>query len=170
MIGLLGLSSILLGLGFLIIYNSVVVVEEGEDKLLFIGGSYRSDLSTGLNVVPPIISDIKSVDTKVREISVPNVTEVSDDEKRVNIKISVYCQVVDSEKLLEIVENYDEKVWKVTKSEVSSIVAQSEAESIRRNQKDIEDEIRKEVQDVVSEWGIRVDRIDIMDLSVNERN
>lgn len=170
MIGTLGLSIILIGLGAMVIYSSVVVVEESEDKLLFISGSYKSDLSTGVNIVPPIISDVKEVDTRVREVSVPNITEVSGDGKRLNVKISVYCQVVDSEKLLRTVDNYDEKVWKVTKSEVSTVIAESEAESIRRNQRTVEDEIQKEVENVVSEWGVRVDRIDIMDLSVTERN
>lgn len=170
MIGILGLSAILIGLIAVTTYSSIEIVEEGEDKLLFVGGSYKSDLSTGVNLIPPVVSEIKEVDTRVREVSVPNITEVSGDEKRLNVKISVYCRVVDSEKLLRTVDGYDEKVWKVTKSEVSNIIAESEAESIRRNQRTVADEIRKEVEDVVSDWGVRVDRVDIMDLSVSERN
>lgn len=150
--------------------NSLVVVEAGEEKMLFITGSHRSNLTTGINFVPPIISDIKQIDTTVQEVSVPDVTEVSGDDMRVNAKMSVYCNISDAEELVSSVDNYKEKVWKVAKSEISTIIAESEAESLRRNQRTVELEIGEEIGRMVSDWGVEVNRVEITSISVAERD
>lgn len=170
------INMLIVGFGLLIvfvmvaIYSSVVVVEDGQGKNLYVMGNYKTELDNGVNFVPPFVSDIKSVDTKVKEVSVPNVTEISGDEMRVNAKMSVYCQVEDTKKFSSNVDDYEEKIWKVAKSEILTIIAESKARSIRRNQRKVEDEIRKGIHSTVSDWGVRVDRVDLIDVSVTERD
>ena len=163
-------SAFMVALVLVTFYSSVAIVRDGEDKSLYISGSYKTELEKGFNFVPPFVSEVRSVETKVKEISVPNVTEISGDEMRVNTKMSVYCNVDDPKKFFSSVDNYEEKVWKVAKSEILTIIAESEARSIRINQRKVEDEIRESIQNTVSDWGIKVDRVDLIDVSVTDRD
>jgi regulator of protease activity HflC (stomatin/prohibitin superfamily) len=150
-------------------YKSILIVNEDETKAAFVLGSYKGELDAGVNLILPFITKTRNINTKIKEISVPRITEVSGDNKRVNLECSVYCSVNDPQKFLSLVSDYEESIWKITKSEFTSIITESEAEGFRRNQKEVESEIRDKIQNSVNEWGIQVERVDMTDISVEQR-
>lgn len=70
---------------------------------------------------------------------------------------------------MSLVDEYEESIWKIGKSEFTSIITESKAEGFRRNQKEVEKEVESKIQDSVDEWGIKIERVDITDVSVEDR-
>jgi regulator of protease activity HflC (stomatin/prohibitin superfamily) len=162
-------GSVIVSVLIVTMYKSILVVNEGETRVAFVLGSYKGELETGVNFVLPFITRTKNINTKIKEISVPRITEVSGDNKRVNLECSIYCSVNNPRKFLSLVDEYEESIWKIGKSEFTSIITESKAEGFRRNQKEVEKEVESKIQDSVDEWGIKIERVDITDVSVEDR-
>lgn len=164
----IGLAILLIGI--VTIYKSVIIVNEGDSKLLFVLGEYKSELNTGLNIVPPFISSIKSINTKSREISVPRLTEISGDDKRVSLEVSVHASIDEPSTFVSSVDEYEESIWRIAKSELTNIITESDAEGFRRNQREVEKEVREHLENTAIDWGVNIERVDITSISVEDRD
>lgn len=154
--------------GLVLLVSSIRIVDEDESRLLFVLGECKGQMDTGVNFVPPL-SNTKEVETQVKRIEVPTVTEISGDNKRVTLNATVYTKVGDPVVFLSSVDDYEESVWSIVQSEIGNLITESKAEGIRQNQESVQNEVEKEVQRAVSDWGIKVERLDINSMSVEQQ-
>lgn len=155
--------------GLILLVSSIRVVDEDQSRLLFVFGKCKGELDSGVNLVPPL-STTKEVETQVKRIEMPTVTEVSGDGNRVTVDGTVYTQVGDPVVFLSSVDDYEESVWSIAQSELSNIITESKAEGIRQNQESVQEDVARKLQLAVNDWGIEVERVDINSVSVETKD
>lgn len=156
--------------GLILLISSIRVVDEDQSRLLFVFGKCKGELDSGVNLVPPLLSTTKEIETQVKRIEMPTVTEVSGDGNRVTVDGTVYTKVGDPVVFISSVEDYEESVWSIAQSELSNIITESKAEGIRQNQESVQEDVARKLQLAVNDWGIEVERVDINGVSVETRD
>lgn len=154
-------------IGIIILASSVRIVDEDESKLLFVLGSCKGELESGVNFVPPF-SKTKTIETQVKRIEMPTVTEISGDGNRVTINATIYTKVDDPVDFMASVDEYEESIWSIAKSEFTNVITESEAEGIRQNQEAVQNDVGRKLQLAVDDWGIKVERVDITSISIKQ--
>jgi regulator of protease activity HflC (stomatin/prohibitin superfamily) len=163
------IGGVTIGLIFLttLVYSSITSVSPGNTKALYIMGQFRGVLSEGYHLTTPFISDLRSVNTKIRETEIPRQTVLSADGVQISVSVTVYVKVSDVKKFIESVDDLDGKIWTIGKSQVRTVLSDYESQDIPSNRRKITDDIESEVSDAVSDWGVEIHRIELTDLKVN---
>lgn len=148
------------------IYKSIKIVPPEESIGLIVLGDYKGLLDSGYNIVPPFISSYRTVNIQVREIDLPRQTVQTKDNNRVTIGVSVYARVDKPEKFISTVDDFEEKIWKIGKSQTSEIIVNMDASNLNADRGEISTELEGRLQDAVQDWGISIERVEITEISI----
>lgn len=163
------IGGVAIGLIFLttVVYSSIISVNPGNTKALYVMGEFKGVLSEGYHLTTPFVSDLRSVNTKIREIEIPRQTVLSADEIQISVSVTVYVKVSDAKKFIESVDDLEGKVWTIGKSQVRTVISEYKSQDISSNRRRITDDVESEISDAVTDWGVEVQRIEVTNLKVN---
>jgi regulator of protease activity HflC (stomatin/prohibitin superfamily) len=157
-------------LGVVAVGRSVRVVQQFEQGIVFRFGKIQSPpRGAGLTVIRPVGDRMQKVNMQIIAMAVPAQEGITRDNVTVRVDAVVYFRVVDPIKAVVNVQNYMFAVSQQAQTSLRSIIGQSEMDQLLAERDSVNRELRRIIDEPTEgPWGIRVERVEIKDVSLPE--
>jgi regulator of protease activity HflC (stomatin/prohibitin superfamily) len=161
---------ILVVAGVVAVGRSVRVVQQFEQGIVFRFGKIQSPpRGAGLTVIRPVGDRLQKVNMQIVAMAVPAQDGITRDNVTVRVDAVVYFRVVDPIKATVNVQNYLFAVSQQAQTSLRSIIGQSEMDQLLSERDTVNRELRRVIDEPTEgPWGIRVERVEIKDVSLPE--
>lgn len=148
-----------------LIFDMVAIVQENHEVLITTWGKYSKTLKPGFHFVIPIMQKAIDVDKSQITLELDQETVITKDNAEVNVTVSINYHVFDTQKYVFQNQDSIESVKEQTKSELRDIIGGKDLNDILNQSNDINAKLQQALNDMTSTYGIKVDRINITNLS-----
>lgn len=153
---------------FCIIIRSIRQVNQYEKGILFTFGKFTKILEPGWHLVLPIIQFSQKVDVRTTAVDVPEQEAITKDNVSIKINAVIYYKVFDASKAILAVKNYSYAVGQLAQTTMRNIVGSVTLDQLLSERETISSEICKVIDDATDPWGIKVENVELKDVSLPE--
>ena len=159
---------------FLLIIATVVVlfsirqVNEYERGVKLKFGKYSKILNPGWHVILPIVESMSKVDIRTKAVDVPEQDAITKDNVSVRINAVLYYKIFDASKAVLAVENFRFAVAQLAQTTMRNAVGAVTLDDLLSERDKISEEICKVVDLATDPWGIKVENVELKDVSLPE--
>lgn len=144
-------------------------MEEWERAIVLRLGKFHRVRGPGLFLLLPFADRIaRTVDLRIRVTDFTAETTLTRDSVTVTVDALCFWLVWDAEKAVCEVQNYEEAVALSSKTALRSAVSRNDLSTFLERGDMIEEQIRAEVDEKTTDWGITVQHIEITDIQIPE--
>ena len=170
MVALVVILVILVAAGLIAAGRSFKVVQQYEQGIIFrFGRVLPGTRGAGLTVIRPFGDRMQKVNMQIIAMAVPAQDGITRDNVTVRVDAVVYFRVVDPIKSTINVQNYLFAISQQAQTSLRSIIGQSEMDQLLSERDSVNRELRRIIDEPTEgPWGIRVERVEIKDVSLPE--
>ena len=143
----------------LILASAIKILPEYERGVVFFLGRFQGVKGPGLIIVIPGIQQIVRVDLRVITLDVPSQDVISRDNVTVRVNAVLYFRVVDPERAIIRVEDFNSATSQLAQTTLRSVLSER-------------DKLNSDIQEIIDaqteEWGIKVANVEIKHVDLNE--
>ena len=151
-----------------LLVNSFRILREYERGIVFLLGRFWRVKGPGLVVVIPFIQQIVRVDLRTRVLDVPPQDVISRDNVSVRVNAVVYYRVMDPEKSVIQVEDYNQATSELAQTTLRSVVGQHELDQMLAERDKINTDVQRILDEQTDAWGIKVSNVELKHIDLNE--
>jgi regulator of protease activity HflC (stomatin/prohibitin superfamily) len=150
--------------------RAIRVVQQYEKGIVYRFGRVLPEVrGPGLTVLRPVGDRMQKVNMQIVAMAVPAQEGITRDNVSVRVDAVVYFRVVDPIKATVNVQNYMFAISQQAQTSLRSIIGQSEMDQLLAERETVNRELRRIIDEPTEEpWGIRVERVEIKDVSLPE--
>jgi len=150
--------------------RSIKIVQQFEQGIVFRFGRIEAKpRGPGVTVIRPVGDRMQKVNMQIVAMAVPAQDGITRDNVTVRVDAVVYFRVVDPIKAVVNVQNYLFAVSQQAQTSLRSIIGQSEMDQLLSERDSVNRELRRNIDEPTEgPWGIRVERVEIKDVSLPE--
>jgi regulator of protease activity HflC (stomatin/prohibitin superfamily) len=150
--------------------RSFKVVQQYEKGIIYRFGRVMPEIQgPGLTLIRPIGDRMQKVNMQIVAMAVPAQEGITRDNVSVRVDAVVYFRVVDPIKATVNVQNYMFAISQQAQTSLRSIIGQSEMDQLLAERDTVNRELRRIIDEPTEgPWGIRVERVEIKDVSLPE--
>jgi regulator of protease activity HflC (stomatin/prohibitin superfamily) len=170
MVALVVILIILVVGGLITAGRSLRVVQQYEQGIIFrFGRVLPGTRGPGLTIIRPFGDRMQKVNMQIIAMAVPAQEGITRDNVSVRVDAVVYFRVVDPIKATINVQNYMFAISQQAQTSLRSIIGQSEMDQLLAERDSVNRELRRIIDEPTEgPWGIRVERVEIKDVSLPE--
>jgi regulator of protease activity HflC (stomatin/prohibitin superfamily) len=156
--------------GAIVAARSVRVVQQFEQGIVFRFGRIEAKpRGPGLTWIRPVGDRMQKVNMQIVAMAVPAQEGITRDNVSVRVDAVVYFRVIDPIKAVVNVQNYLFAISQQAQTSLRSIIGQSEMDQLLAERDTVNRELRRIIDEPTEgPWGIRVERVEIKDVSLPE--
>lgn len=157
-------------LSILIIFlaSALKVMREYERAVVFQLGRFWKVKGPGLIIVIPVIQTMVRVDLRTIVMDVPSQDVISRDNVSVKVNAVLYFRVIDPEKAIIQVEDFDNATSQLAQTTLRSVLGQHELDELLASREKLNADIQKILDEQTDAWGIKVANVEIKHVDLNE--
>ncbi len=157
-------------IGLIIIFFIIVLkqINQYERGLLFTMGRFTRIINPGWRIVIPIFQTFRKVDMRVKAVDVPDQKAITKDNISVTVNAVIYYKVADAAKAILEVENFYYAVSQLAQTTMRNVVGEVELDDLLSKRNTISEKIQTIVDQASDPWGIKVDNVELKDVSLPE--
>jgi len=161
---------VLVILGIVAAARSIKVVQQYEKGIIYRFGRVLPEIrGPGLAIIRPVGDRMQKVNMQIVAMAVPAQEGITRDNVSVRVDAVVYFRVVDPIKATVNVQNYMFAISQQAQTSLRSIIGQSEMDQLLAERESVNRELRRTIDEPTEgPWGIRVERVEIKDVSLPE--
>jgi regulator of protease activity HflC (stomatin/prohibitin superfamily) len=150
--------------------RSIRIVQQYEKGIIYRFGQVLPEVrGPGFHWINPIGDRMQKVNMQIVAMAVPAQEGITRDNVSVRVDAVVYFRVVDPIKATVNVQNYMFAISQQAQTSLRSIIGQSEMDQLLAERDSVNRELRRIIDEPTEEpWGIRVERVEIKDVSLPE--
>lgn len=154
---------------FLILLASALrILREYERGVVFTLGRFWGVKGPGLIILIPIVQQMVRVDLRTRVLDVPPQDVISRDNVSVQVNAVIYYRVMDPEKSILQVEDYDQATNELAQTTLRSVVGQHELDEMLAEREKLNKDLREILDAQTDIWGIKVANVELKHVDLNE--
>ncbi len=151
-----------------IILASIKQINEYERGVKFRFGKFVKVLTPGWKLVLPIFESYRKVDIRTKAVDVPSQEAITKDNVSVQINAVIYYKLFDASKAILAVENFYYAVGQLAQTTMRNVVGSVSLDELLAERDKISTEICKIIDDATDPWGIKVENVELKDVSLPE--
>jgi regulator of protease activity HflC (stomatin/prohibitin superfamily) len=152
----------------LLIAYSIRILREYERGVVFLLGRFWKVKGPGIVIIVPIIQQMVRMDLRTRLFDVPPQDVISRDNVTVRVNAVVYYRVIDPEKAVIQVEQYDLATNQLAQTTLRSVLGQHDLDEMLAEREKLNVDIRKILDDQTDAWGVKVSIVELKQVDLNE--
>jgi len=154
---------------FLVLLASAIrILREYERGVVFTLGRFWGVKGPGLIILIPVVQQMVRVDLRTRVLDVPPQDVISRDNVSVQVNAVIYYRVMDPEKAILQVENYDQATSELAQTTLRSVVGQHELDEMLAEREKLNKDLRTILDAQTDAWGIKVANVELKHVDLNE--
>jgi len=141
------------------------VIQQGYVGVVKTLGEFKSIHNPGLALIVPFYQSLVRVD--MREIPRPGDRQevITKDNVVVAVNATIFTQVVDASQALFSVSNFDVAIDALARTALRSVIGTLSLDEALSERERINTEVQQQMEVVTDKWGIRINRIEIVEIS-----
>ncbi len=157
-------------IGMILTGRSFRVIQQYEKGIVYRWGRVLPEVrGPGLARIRPVGDRMQKVNMQIVAMAVPAQEGITRDNVSVRVDAVVYFRVVDPIKATVNVQNYMFAISQQAQTSLRSIIGQSEMDQLLAERETVNRELRRIIDEPTEgPWGIRVERVEIKDVSLPE--
>jgi regulator of protease activity HflC (stomatin/prohibitin superfamily) len=170
MVGLVAVLLVIVVAALIAVGRSFRVVQQYEQGIIFrFGRVLPGTRGAGLTLIRPFGDRMQKVNMQIIAMAVPAQEGITRDNVSVRVDAVVYFRVIDPIKATINVQNYLYAISQQAQTSLRSIIGQSEMDQLLAERDTVNRELRRIIDEPTEgPWGIRVERVEIKDVSLPE--
>ncbi|MDX9779087.1 MAG: slipin family protein [Patescibacteria group bacterium] len=159
---------------YIIIFLVIVVlaclkqVNQYERGVVFTMGRYSYVMNPGWRLLIPVFQSFHKVDIRVKAVDVPDQKAITRDNVPVMVNAVIYYKVSAAEKAVIEVENFQYAISQYAQTTMRNIVGEVTLDELLSQRDKIAERIRDIVDKETDDWGLKVNNVELKDVSVPE--
>jgi regulator of protease activity HflC (stomatin/prohibitin superfamily) len=144
------------------------VLREYERAVVFTFGRFTSVKGPGLIIIIPLVQQIERVELRTIVMDVPSQDVISRDNVSVKVNAVVYFRVVDPERAIIQVENFNAATSQLAQTTLRSVLGQHELDEMLAEREKLNKDIQEILDKQTDAWGIKVANVEIKHVDIDE--
>lgn len=188
--GTLSIVALIALVAILFVMSGLKVIRQSETKIIERLGRYHSTLSSGINIIWPILdrprkvyvrqtvrglrgdvtivkmSDI--IDLREQVYDFPEQSVITKDNVTTRINALLYFQITDPFKSVYEIDNLPNAIEKLTQTTLRNIIGELELDETLTSRDTINQKLRSVLDDATNKWGVKINRVELQDITPPE--
>ncbi len=154
----------------IILIFSVKIVPQSEKWVVERIGKYNRTLEAGLQLIIPLFESIK-FKVAVQETQLPPdpINSITKDNVSISIKLAILYRITDPSRSKYRIENLELGIKTIINGTVRNVIGKTDLDEVQSNRGQLAIEIETELQHVADEWGIKLTRVEITEVDVDDK-
>ena len=148
---------------------AIKIIPQSENWVVERIGKYDRTLQAGLHIIVPFFETVR-YRVVIQETQLPPdpINAITHDNVAIYIQLAILYRITDAAKTMYRIENLDLAIKTIVNGTVRSVIGKTDLDGVQSNRKHIADEIETELQHVAAEWGIKLTRVEVTEVEVDE--
>lgn len=151
--------------GALTLWNSIKIINQGEEALVATFGKYNRKLLPGPNFIVPVMDAIAyKGSVKEQVLDIPPQQCITRDNVPITVDAVIYWRIVDMEKAFYRVENLVLAMTNIVHTQIRSELGSLELDQTFTARNHINEMLLRDLDDSTEPWGVKVTRVELRDV------
>ena len=155
-------------LALIVLVRGIKLNQEWEESIVLRLGKYNRLAGAGLFFINPITERVITMSKRTQSINLEEQKVLTKDNVTVSIDAVAFIKIIDVKASVVNVESVFSSFNKYAQTTLRNIVGQKELDEVLAKRHEIAQEVQKDLEFVVKDWGIDVERLELQDISVPE--
>jgi regulator of protease activity HflC (stomatin/prohibitin superfamily) len=151
-------------LALVIVFRSVRVIQQGLVGVVKRLGQFHSVRNPGITFLVPFIDNMSVVDMRETPRTGDRQDVITKDNVSVAVNATIFSQVVDPRLALFQVSNYFIAVDQLSRTTLRAVFGSMSLDEALSQREQINAQLQVQMEQVTDKWGIRINRIEIVDI------
>lgn len=148
-------------LAIVVLASAVRVLFEYERGVVFRLGRFAGVRGPGLRFIIPVIDRLIKVSLRTVAMDVPPQDIITKDNVSVKVNAVLYFRVVDADKALIEIENFNYATSQLAQTTLRSVLGQSELDDLLAHRDKINQELQEILDRQTDAWGVKVSNVEV---------
>jgi regulator of protease activity HflC (stomatin/prohibitin superfamily) len=149
--------------------RSIRQINQWETALRFTLGKLSGKVDPGLTMVLPGLQRLVRIDTRIRNRDLPYQQVITQDNVTASIDAVIYYKVVDPQKAVLNVENFEAAVWDRARVVLRDVAGETKLDELLTHREQVAAKVRAAVEQFVAQWGLHIELIALKDIQLPEQ-
>ena len=145
----------------ILVSSSIRILFEYERGVVFRLGRFAGVKGPGLRFIIPIVDKLIKVSLRTVAMDVPPQDIITKDNVSVKVNAVLYFRVVDADKALIEIENFNYATSQLAQTTLRSVLGQSELDDLLAHRDKINQELQKILDRQTDAWGVKVSNVEV---------
>lgn len=161
----LGIVAVIVIVLLMTLRRMVNIVQQGQVGVVKRLGEFRKIHEPGLVIIAPFIDMLQRVD--IREIPRPGDRQevITKDNVVVTVNATIFTQVVEAKQALFAIANFDVAIDALARTALRSVIGTLSLDQALSERERINIDVQAQMEAVTDKWGIRINRIEIVEIT-----
>ena len=159
---------VLLGVIVALLASAFRVLREYQRGVIFMLGRFWKVKGPGLIIVIPVLQQMVKVDLRTIVMDVPTQDVISRDNVSVKVNAVVYYRVIDAQRAIIQVENFEAATSQLAQTTLRSVLGQHELDEMLASRDKLNEDIQRILDEQTDAWGIKVANVEIKHVDLDE--
>lgn len=146
--------------------SAIRIVQQYERGVIFVLGRLVGAKGPGLFLVPPFISQMRTVDLRIVTLTVPPQEVISRDNVTIKVTAVLYFYVVDPIAAVVNVVSFNQATTQIGQTTLRNVLGQSELDELLAERDKINHQLQTIIDEHTSHWGVKVTAVEVKDLEL----
>ena len=151
-----------------ILAYSLRILREYERGVVFLLGRFWKVKGPGLVIIVPFIQQMVRMDLRTRVLDVPPQDVISRDNVSVKVNAVVYFRVLDPEKAVIQVEQFEMATSQFAQTTLRSVLGQHDLDQMLAERDKLNTNVQRILDERTDAWGIKVSNVELKHIDLNE--
>jgi len=151
-----------------LIIISIRQVNQYQRGVTFTLGRYTGTKEPGWRLVIPIFQGMTKIDMRVKAVDVPDQKAITRDNVSVTVNAVIYYKVISAEHAILEVEDFFHAMTQLAQTTMRNVVGEVELDELLAERDKLSGRIKIIVDKASDGWGIKVDNVELKDVSLPE--
>jgi regulator of protease activity HflC (stomatin/prohibitin superfamily) len=161
---LLGIPAAIIATLYLL--RSIRLINQWETALRFTLGRLSGQVEPGLTLVLPGFQRLIRIDSRIRNRDLPYQQVITKDNVTASIDAVIYYKVVDAQRAVLNVENFEAAVWDRARVVLRDVAGETVLDELLTHREQVAAKVRAAVEQFVSQWGLHIELIALKDIQL----
>jgi len=149
-------------------FSTFKILREYERGVIFTLGRFWKVKGPGLIILIPGVQQMVRIDLRTRVLDVPSQDVISRDNVSVKVNAVLYYRIVDPEKSVIQVEDFNMATSQLAQTTLRSVLGQHELDAMLADREKLNADIRRILDEQTDAWGIKVSNVELKHVDLNE--
>ena len=152
-----------------VLASSIRILREYERGVVFTLGRFAGVKGPGLILIIPVVQQMERIDLRTRVFDVPPQDVISRDNVSVKVNAVVYYRVIDPEKAIIQVEDFNQATSELAQTTLRSVVGQHELDQMLAEREQLNSDVQSILDKQTDAWGIKVSNVELKHIDLDEQ-
>ena len=148
--------------------SAIRILREYERGVVFTLGRFGGVKGPGLIILIPFVQQMIRVDLRTRVLDVLPQDVITRDNVSVKVNAVIYYRVMDPEKSILQVEDYNQATSELAQTTLRSVVGQHELDEMLAERDKLNKDLRQILDEQTDAWGIKVANVELKHVDLND--